>query len=87
MRAPSLALVVGPGRRPPPFILLRQRAREATASPAIVLGNGLSRIMLNVPDAGAAAARLKAAGYDVPAPNERGIFFVTDPDGYRYEVL
>lgn len=81
------AVLVGPGRRPPPFILLRQRAQEAVASPQIELGNGLSRIMLNVADAAAAAARLKTAGFDVPAPNSRGILFVTDPDGYRYEVI
>jgi catechol 2,3-dioxygenase-like lactoylglutathione lyase family enzyme len=81
------AVVVGPGRRPPPFILLRQRTPEAATSPPIEIGNGLSRIMLNVPDAAAAAAKLRAAGFDVPAPNGRGIFAVTDPDGYRYEVI
>jgi catechol 2,3-dioxygenase-like lactoylglutathione lyase family enzyme len=81
------AVVVGPGHRPTPFILLRQRSREATGSPPIEIGKGLSRIMLNVPDAVAAAAKLKAAGFEVPPPNERGIFFVTDPDGYRYEVM
>jgi catechol 2,3-dioxygenase-like lactoylglutathione lyase family enzyme len=81
------AVVVGPERRPMPFILLRQRSREAVASPPIEIGKGLSRIMLNVPDAVAAAAKLKAAGFEVPPPNERGIFFVADPDGYRYEVM
>lgn len=81
------AVVVGAGQRPPPFILLRQRTQEATVSPPIEIGNGLSRIMLNVPDSAAAAARLKAAGFDVAVPNARGIFFVTDPDGYRYEVM
>ena len=42
------AVVVGPGQRPPPFILLRQRAPEAVASPSVDIGNGLSRIMLGV---------------------------------------
>lgn len=81
------AVVVGPGKRPPPFILLRQREAQSKTTPPVVVGNGLSRIMLQVPDVAAAAAQLKTAGYDVPFRPGRHIFFVTDPDGYRYEVM
>lgn len=81
------AIVVGPGTQPPPFILLRQRERNASSTPPVDVGTGLSRIMLNVPDVGPVSTRLKAAGYDVPPLNGRHIFFVTDPDGYRYEVM
>jgi hypothetical protein len=43
--------------------------------------------MLSVPNAGAAAARLKAAGFEPTTLTARNIFFVKDPDGYSYEVM
>jgi catechol 2,3-dioxygenase-like lactoylglutathione lyase family enzyme len=79
--------VVAPGEASSPFILLRQRDATVTTQPAIDVGNGLSRIMLSVDDAQALAGRLRSAGYEPSSPNARNIFFVTDPDGYRYEVI
>lgn len=70
-----------------PFLLLRQQAVDAAASRPIVHGDGLSRIMLVVPDSTAAAARLDAAGYAHTPVNERHVFFVSDPDGYKYEIM
>lgn len=71
-----------------PFVLLRQRsANTASNTQPLTLGNGLSRIMLVVQDPAATAARLKSAGFKPNALSARGIFFVDDPDGYRYEVM
>lgn len=81
------ATLIAPGGAPSPFILLRQRAPTARTEGGIEVGNGLSRMMLSVRDAQAAAARLISAGYNPSAPNARNIFFITDPDGYRYELI
>jgi catechol 2,3-dioxygenase-like lactoylglutathione lyase family enzyme len=81
------ATLVGSNRERSPFILLRQRDRVARADPPVEVGQGLSRIMVTVADAKAVAARLKSAGYEPGTPNGRNIFFVTDPDGYRFEVM
>lgn len=70
-----------------PFILLRQRDTEVRAAPPLALGDGLSRIMIRVQDAEVAAHRLQAAGHAVPDLVGKRIFFVTDPDGYRYEIM
>jgi catechol 2,3-dioxygenase-like lactoylglutathione lyase family enzyme len=43
--------------------------------------------MLSVADAKAVEARLRSAGFAPTVPNARNIFFVTDPDGYRYEII
>jgi catechol 2,3-dioxygenase-like lactoylglutathione lyase family enzyme len=83
---PGAVLVADAGQKAP-FILLRQREKLASAGPPADVSDRLSRIMLNVGDAAAVSARLKTAGYPAPAPNAKGIFFVTDPDGYRYEVM
>lgn len=81
------AVLTAPGAERTPFILLRQQGTVARATPPIALGDGLSRIIIRVADAKAAADRLKAAGYAVPDLANRRIFFVTDPDGYRYEIM
>jgi catechol 2,3-dioxygenase-like lactoylglutathione lyase family enzyme len=83
---PGVTVVALGGERFP-FILLRQRGPEARSTPAIEMGAGLSRIMVTVANARAVEARLKAAGYSPSTPNSRNIFFVNDPDGYRYEVM
>lgn len=80
-------IVVAPGQSPTAFLLLRQSASDPKRSPPVVHGNALSRVMLVVPDAAAVAARLTAAGFAHEPVNARGIFFVEDPDGFRYEVM
>ena len=80
-------IVVAPGQPSTPFLLIRQSAADPKQSPPVVHGNGLSRVMLVVPDSAAVAARLTAAGYSHEPVNSRGIFFVKDPDGFRYEVM
>ena len=53
-------------------------------------GNGLSRIMLLVPSAEAIASGLTAAGYepcDIRETPRYKVLFVSDPDGYQYELL
>lgn len=81
------AVLTAPGSARTPFILLRQRSPEVRSAPPLALGDGLSRIMIRVPDAAQAAARLKDAGYSVPDAEGKLIFFVSDPDGYRFEIM
>ena len=81
------AVLVSATNAPPPHILIRQAAALPGKAGSLVLGNGLSRIMLAVPDSAAVAERLRAAGYAPSALNPAKIFFVADPDGYRYEVI
>jgi catechol 2,3-dioxygenase-like lactoylglutathione lyase family enzyme len=81
------AILTAPGTARTPFILLRQRSPEVRSAPPLTLGEGLSRIMIRVPDAAQAAARLRDAGYSVPDLAGKPIFFVSDPDGYRYEIM
>jgi catechol 2,3-dioxygenase-like lactoylglutathione lyase family enzyme len=81
------AVLTAPGTVGSPFILLRQRDTAVTATPPLTLGDGLSRIMIRVADAAGAADRLRAAGYSVPDLSGKRIFFVTDPDGYRFELM
>ena len=71
---------------PSPFLLLRQRADAPDTRP-LTPGNGLSRIMLVADDPAATAARLKDAGFAPGELSARGIFFIEDPDGYRYEIM
>ena len=80
-------IVTAPGRSATPFLLIRQIAADAKQSSPVSHGNGLSRVMLVVPDSAAAAARLSAAGFAHEPLNARGIFFVKDPDGFRYEIM
>lgn len=81
------AVLVPTGRTPPPHLLVRQRSQEPSTTPPLDIGNGLSRVMLSVPDSLRLAARLRAAGYAPTAPTAAGIFFVKDPDGYNYEII
>jgi len=81
------AIIVASGQAATPFLLIRQTAASPKRSPQVVHGNGLSRVMLVVPDSAAAAARLTSAGFAHEPVSARGIFFVEDPDGYRYEVM
>ena len=82
------ATIISSKQQSSPFVLLRQRsAGIASSAQPLTLGNGLSRIMLVVQDSVATAARLKAAGFKPNALSARGIFFVEDPDGYRYEIM
>lgn len=81
------AVLVAQGTTPPPHILIRQAADAPARAGSLELGAGLSRIMLAVADSSAVAERLRAAGYHPTPLNGAKIFFVTDPDGYRYEVI
>ena len=84
----TMVILTGPGISPTPFIMLRQDppASEENAQ-SLDVGNGLSRIFLLSHDVAGLHARLAAAGYaptDISASS--GVFFVTDPDGWRYEI-
>lgn len=81
------ATVVAPDSGRSPFVLLRQREATPNSARPIVVGGGLSRIMLSVADAKALEARLRSAGYTPSPANDRNIFFVKDPDGYSYEII
>jgi lactoylglutathione lyase len=81
------ATVTARAGSPAPFLLLRQRAAEVTKSAPIQLGNGLSRVMLVVADSEPVAARLERAGYVHTPISDRKVFFVSDPDGYRLEIM
>lgn len=84
---PGPGAIVTSGDAASPFILLRQHSQKIAPSARIEIGSGLSRIMLSVADAEAARARLRAAGYAHDPVSRTKIFFVSDPDGYRYEVI
>lgn len=81
------ATVIARAGSPAPFLLLRQQAAETGKSPPIQQGNGLSRVMLVVADSEAVAAQLDRAGYAHTPMSERKVFFVSDPDGYRLEIM
>jgi lactoylglutathione lyase len=57
------------------------------------MGNAFGHIALGVPDVAAACANVRAAGGKVtrePGPVKGGttvIAFVTDPDGYKIELI
>ena len=74
---------------PQPGIILLGDGK--TTSARIVQGNGLSRIVLRVPNLDAMFGRLKKAGYAPSAINEvaRGyrMMTVADPDGYIFEMV
>ncbi|BDG10878.1 lactoylglutathione lyase [Anaeromyxobacter paludicola] len=74
----------------------RQPAIELTHNwdtPAYELGNGFGHIALEVPDAAAACAAIRARGGKVTreaGPMKHGttvIAFVEDPDGYKVELI
>jgi predicted enzyme related to lactoylglutathione lyase len=72
----------------PFFVLVQQRGREPTRDVA-----GMSWIGFKVPDAPAAARRVKEAGYEVVrepqtvGPGVMSIGIVHDPDGYSVELI
>jgi len=74
---------------PQPGIILLGDGK--TTSARIVQGNGLSRIVLRVPNLDAMSGRLKKAGYAPSAINDvvRGyrMMTVADPDGYIFEMV
>jgi catechol 2,3-dioxygenase-like lactoylglutathione lyase family enzyme len=90
-RLPSNAgpgvIMASPGHPTTPFLLIGQSAADPKQSSPVVHGNGLSRVMLVVPYSAAAAARLTAAGFPHEPVNALRIFFVEDPDGFRYEIM
>jgi lactoylglutathione lyase len=78
------------GNRAPPIIMLLKDDAPGN-SPAIEHGNGFSRVMLSVSDAAALSARLSTMGYPVSdlktdEVNHVKVFWVEDPDGYKYEI-
>jgi catechol 2,3-dioxygenase-like lactoylglutathione lyase family enzyme len=82
-------LTFGGDPRQPGIILLSDRT--AKAPPVIAQSNGFDRVVLRMPDLAATAARLRAAGF---APSEirdvamgYRMMLVTDPDGYKYELV
>ncbi len=81
------ATVTARAGSPAPFLLLRQQATDVANAPSIQQGNGLSRVMLVVTDSKSAAARLDKIGYPHTPVNDRNVFFVSDPDGYRFEIM
>jgi catechol 2,3-dioxygenase-like lactoylglutathione lyase family enzyme len=71
------------------LILLRDETPGQ--SPPVTMGDGLAKIVLRVPDVAAVAARLTAAGHAVEAVHQSGhgpaVLMLTDPDGYRNELV
>lgn len=60
--------------------------------PGYEIGNGYGHIAISVADLEASHAKHQAAGYDVTdlkgLPGKpAGFYFVTDPDGYKIEVI
>lgn len=57
-----------------------------------VIGNGFSHLAIGVDDLEATYEKAKAAGYEMTefkslSGSDNKYFFVTDPDGYRVEVM
>lgn len=78
------------GSRTPPFILLL-KFRSGKTPPARITEGAPEKVILTVADADALAARLKAAGYAPSAVQHNATakvkqFFVSDPDGNRFEI-
>lgn len=71
------------------LILLRDEAPGK--SPPVILGDGLAKIVLRVPDVAAVASRLTVARYAVDGVHQSGhgpaVLMLTDPDGYRHELV
>lgn len=90
MRLPHGTLtevMIGFGGRP---ALILMKDSDPAKSPPIALGTGFEKIVLDMPDLAAVTARLKAAGLPVGEVHESTgvkVLFVTDPDGYRYELI
>lgn len=72
----------------PSLILLHDTAPGK--APPLTLGNGFDKVVLDMPDLAAIIARMRGA--DLPVGEAHGsmgvkVLFVTDPDGYRYELI
>jgi len=85
----EVILSFGGGREQPVILLYKDAAPGK--SPAIEHGNGFGRVVLRVSDAAALSARLVAAGYQPGeirsnSVNNMKVFWVADPDGYKYEI-
>jgi catechol 2,3-dioxygenase-like lactoylglutathione lyase family enzyme len=85
----EIALTFGANMRPPVIMLFK--SKDPAKSGPIVMGNGYGRTLIAVADADALAARLKAAGFapgevKSNAVNNMKTFWVSDPDGYAYEI-
>lgn len=59
----------------------------STSNPALSFALVISAFAAVALLAAQAAGRLNSAGYSVPDLAGKRIFFVTDPDGYRYEIM
>lgn len=72
-------------------VILLYKDETPGKSPPVAHGNGFGRVVLRVPDATALSTRLVAAGYQVSdirnhSVNNMKVFWVADPDGYKYEI-
>ncbi|HKT77574.1 MAG TPA: VOC family protein [Sphingobium sp.] len=59
-------------------------------SPPIALGNGYEKMVVNMADLDGVVARMKKAGLSVGEVHQAmgiKVLLVTDPDGYRYELI
>jgi catechol 2,3-dioxygenase-like lactoylglutathione lyase family enzyme len=89
-RGPGREVILGFSKdRPQPGIILLSDGKNLRAR--IMQGNGLSRIILRVPNLQVIADRLKAAGF-TPSPIRdvaKGyrLMTVADPDRYMFELV
>lgn len=79
----------GAGSTSPSILLLKPRA---AAPVAVSTADHQNKIVLEVADAEALAARLKAAGFKPGPINYNAthgvkVFWVSDPDGHRFEIV
>jgi catechol 2,3-dioxygenase-like lactoylglutathione lyase family enzyme len=82
-------LTFGGDPRQPGIILLSDTT--AATPPVIAQSNGFDRVVLRMTDLTATAARLRAAGFTPGEIHEVAMGYrmmlVTDPDGYRFELV
>lgn len=84
----EVMLAFGGQMRGPSIILMKDSAPGK--SPPIMKGDGFSKMVLDMPDLASVIARMKQAGMTVGEVRESmgvKVLFVTDPDGYRYELI
>jgi len=76
------------GREREPGIILYHDVTPGK-SPPVDHGNAASRVLLRMPDVGAVAARLTAAGHEAGQIHDNGnvrVLMIKDPDGYAFEL-
>jgi len=88
----STEVILGFGGGPEQPLILLYKDEAPGKSPPIEHGNGFGRVVLRVSDAMALSAQLVAAGYQVGdahanSANHMKAFWVSDPDGYKYEII